>query len=256
MRRWQVSTEVLGRVADSVVDTGITPRGTQLDCWWYPVDAKSHPFWCVSDWALPEAFYPSGTGGLRRRQGVPLMLYFPALCVENVFNVAAAAGRYTWSRNTAPHGFLIPIANQSERFWGDMFDYAATLAARSVDPTERPWPNVAWVPPAVEAGWRGTNVAAYETDFYHNIVSSAPELRQVYGAGELFLRGIDRACAARNMTAQLCAGNPPSFLSALTMPSVTNARASIDYDWDGDPEGNTGPRSNNGAHNWAAPDNT
>ena len=40
------------------------------------------------------------------------------------------------------------------------------------------------------------------------------------------------------------------------MPSVTNARASIDYDWDGDPAHNTGPRSSNGAHNWAAPDNS
>jgi hypothetical protein len=46
-----------------------------------------------------------------------------------------------------------------------------------------------------------------------------------------------------------------SFLEALTMPAITNARASIDYDWDGDPVHNTGPRSNNGAHNWAAPDN-
>ena len=57
------------------------------------------------------------------------------------------------------------------------------------------------------------------------------------------------------MTAQLCAGNPPSFLEALTMPTVTQARASIDYDWDGAPKANGGPRSNNGAHNWAASDN-
>jgi hypothetical protein len=41
--------------------------------------------------------------------------------------------------------------------------------------------------------------------------------------------------AARNMSGQLCAGNPPSFLEALTMPTITNARASIDYDWDGAP---------------------
>jgi hypothetical protein len=37
------------------------------------------------------------------------------------------------------------------------------------------------------------------------------------------------------MSGQLCAGNPPSFLEALTMPTITNARASIDYDWDGAP---------------------
>ena len=81
--------------------------------------ASSHPFWCVSVWVLPEQFYPNGTGGLRQRQGVPLMLYFPALCVENVFN---AAGKYTWSNTADTGGFVVPVSNQSEEFWGDMFD--------------------------------------------------------------------------------------------------------------------------------------
>ncbi len=251
----RVDTKVLGQVADSVRETGVAPRGTQLDCWWYPVQtggpkpASQHPFWCVSDWILPEEFYPNGTGGVRSRMGTPLMLYFPVLCVENAWN---AAGKYTWSPGTP--GFSIPVANQSEMFWSDMFDYGAALAAKSSPPGAHPWPG-AWAPPAVVEGWRGTNLAAYETDFYHNIVSETPELRTVYGAGEMFLQGIHDAAAARNMTVQLCAGNPPSFLEALTMPSVTQARASIDYDWDGKPKGNTGPRSNNGNHNWAGPDN-
>jgi len=178
-------------------------------------------------------------------------LAVPALCVENVFN---AAKKYTWTDTAASSGFVIPVAEQSADFWGDMFDYGAMLAAKTVDVNAKPWPG-AWAPPAVEAGWKGTNLASYETDFYHNIVASTPQFRQQFGAGEKFLDGINTACAARNMTAQLCAGNPPSFLEALTMPSITNARASIDYDWDGDPAKNSGPRSSNGAHNWAAPDN-
>jgi hypothetical protein len=36
---------------------------------------SNHPFWCVSDWVLPEKFYPSGTGGVRSAMGVPLMMY-------------------------------------------------------------------------------------------------------------------------------------------------------------------------------------
>lgn len=101
-----------------------------------------------------------------------------------------------------------------------------------MDPSSKPWPNV-WAPPAVEAGWQGTNLAAYETDFYHNIVSETPEMRQVFGAGEAFLNGINLACLKRNMTAQLCAGNPPvrcafsryralvqSFLQTLTMTAL------------------------------------
>jgi hypothetical protein len=44
------------------------------------------------------------------------------LCVENAWN---AAGKYTWSDTADVSGFVIPIAAQSEEFWGDMFDYGA-----------------------------------------------------------------------------------------------------------------------------------
>ena len=167
---------------------GVAPRGTQLDCWWYPVQVKgpspasSHPFWCVSDWVLPEEFYPGGTGGLRQRQGVPLMMYFPAPCVDNIWN---AGGKYNWTDTAEESGFVLPVAEQSARFWGDMFDYGAALAAKTVDPAGKTWPGV-WVPPMVEQGWHGTNLAAYEVDFYHNMVSETPQFRQVYGAGEMY----------------------------------------------------------------------
>ena len=113
-----VGTDVLGAIADGVRDTGIAPRGAQLDCWWYPVQQSSHPFWCVSDWVLPEPFYPNGTGGVRKSMGVPLILYFPALCTKNAWN---AGGKYTWT-DTNRSGFVLPIAEQSAEFWGDMFD--------------------------------------------------------------------------------------------------------------------------------------
>ena len=109
------------------------------------------------------------------------------------------------------------------------------------------WPGV-WVPPAVQAGWQGTHVAAYETDFFWNMMADAPEMRQSYGAGEQFLMGIDTAAAARNMTVQLCAGNAPSLLQSLTLPTMTQARGSIDYAWD------TPPKEISSPHNWAAAD--
>jgi hypothetical protein len=77
---------------------------------------------------------------------------------------------------------------QSERFWGDMFDYGAAQAARGGQQdkggehgdsdgngngtsSSTVWPGV-WVPPMVEAGWKGTNLAAY-----HRIASrhTAPQ---------------------------------------------------------------------------------
>lgn len=229
----------------------------QLDCWWYPRLKQSETFWCASDWILPDAFYENGTGGVRSAAGVPLMLYFPAACPTSLWssrNATLWPANYSWADPSASAGFLIPSADDSARFWSDLFDYAAALAAKGVEPSADAWPHV-WVPPMVREGWRGTNVAAYETDFYSNIVAATPAFRQVVGAGEKFLQGIHEACTAHNMTAQLCAGSPANFLEALTMPSITNARASIDYDWDGTPTDNSGTRGVNGAHNWAAADN-
>lgn len=59
---------------------------------------------------------------------------------------------------------------------------------------------------------------------------------------------MDAAAAARNMTVQLCAGNPPSLLQGLMLPTMTQARGSIDYAWD------TAPKSISSPHNWAAAD--
>jgi hypothetical protein len=73
-----------------------------------------------------------------------------------------------------------------------VFDYGAKLAAVGVDQSDV-WPG-AWAPPMVKAGWKGTNLAAYETDFYHGLVFQTPEFRTVYGAGEKFLSGIHQAC--------------------------------------------------------------
>jgi hypothetical protein len=42
-----VDETVLGHVATSVRDTGVAPRGTQLDCWWYVASACGRPEgWC------------------------------------------------------------------------------------------------------------------------------------------------------------------------------------------------------------------
>jgi hypothetical protein len=59
---------------------GVAPRGTQLDCWWYPVNGSNHPNWCGLDWKLPEKFYPNGTAGVREAMRVPLMLCVVGSC--------------------------------------------------------------------------------------------------------------------------------------------------------------------------------
>ena len=87
--------------------------------------------------------------------------------------------------------------------------YGAMLAAKSVDPAASPWPGT-WAPKQVLAGWQGTNLAAYETDFYHNIVSVTPELRQVFGAGEAWcqtLPNFPQNCS-HTLSCSDCKGRP------------------------------------------------
>eukprot|EP00038_Savillea_parva_P030019 m.74990 g.74990 ORF g.74990 m.74990 type:complete len:1118 (+) comp8955_c0_seq1:34-3387(+) len=240
-----VDTTHMGEVADSVRATGVAPRGSQLDCWWYPVNASTHPMWCGLDWQLPPEFYPEGTAGVRARVGVPLMLYFPALCVgESRWSNKG----YTWTE-TAHLGWLLPQAPDAKAFFDDLFDYGISLATSppTANVSRDAWPGL-WVPPAVREGWKGTVVAAYETDFFWNMMAKSPSMRVIYGAGEQFLQSMDSAAAERNMTVQLCAGNVPELLKSLTLPTMTQARASIDYAWDMPDE------SMSASHNWAAAD--
>ena len=115
------------------------------------------------------------------------MMYFPALCVENVFN---AAGKYNWTQTATTGGFVLPVAKDSKRFWGDMFDYGAALASQGVDPSSPTWPGV-WVPSMVEAGGR-VNLAAYETDFYHNIMAEHRNFARSLGPGNCFFAVLTR----------------------------------------------------------------
>lgn len=254
-----VSAESLGSVADSVAaQSELTPRAMQLDCWWfvgtsswscivllfplldaklrqrdtfftvfrprYPRATASNPDWCVSDWIPPEDFFPNGTGSVRASTGLPLLLYFPAICPQSIWTTPGywPVANYTWADSSAPGGVLVPSPADSARFWGDIFDFGlrqAALGAGRAGSSDA-WPRAKWVPPMVREGWRGTNVAAYETDFYSDLVTQPDVFRQVVGAGEMFLQGIVDACRARNMTVQLCNGGSPHFLEALTMPEV------------------------------------
>lgn len=171
------------------------------------------------------------------------MQYLPALCNSG----GRWAGKYNFT-DTADKGFLLPIPAESRRFFDDIFDYALQKAETRMAPGSNPWPGV-WVPPAVQQGWQDANFVAYETDFFWNMMSTTPEIRNEFGAGQLFLESMHASAAARNLTVQLCAGNGADLLKSLTLPTMTQARSSIDYDIarDGDP-------TNNGAHNWAAAD--
>jgi hypothetical protein len=242
-----VDESKMGAVIDSIAASGVAPRAAQIDCWWYPTSLE-HTYYCGLDWVPPQEFFPNGMAGVHSRLNVPLMLYLPAVCPGG----GRWAGRYNWT-NTTDQGWVLPVPDEQERFFRELFAYGVATASPhggggGSNTTDDPWPN-SWVPPMVRAGWAGTKICGYETDFFSNLERGEPEGRTVHGKGEMLLEGIDAAAAAYNLTVQICGGTVPDFLKSLTLPTITNARATNDYD------GETQNPTIDGFHNFVAPDN-
>ena len=173
------------------------------------------------------------------------MLYMPAVCTGG----GRWAGKYNWS-STASAGWVLPLADEMEAFFGELFAYGIGTSTPAVGSksSDDPWPGV-WAPPMVKAGWSGTHVSGYETDFFSDLEADNPEARGDYGKGERLLESMDAAAAKHNLTVQICGGTVPDFLKSLTLPTITNARATTDYDGEQDAEGI------NHFHNYDAADN-
>lgn len=246
-----VDEEHLGKMMDSIASSGgRRPRASQIDCWWYPTSAD-HQFYCGNDWVLPEEFYPNGMAGLRERLSTPVMMYMPAVCASN--RSTKWDSMFNWS-DTASQGWKLPVADEMESFFDMLFDYGiktATPQNHTATSNTDPWPHT-WAPPMVKQAWAGTNMASYETDFFSDLQSGNPEGRTVVGKGELLLKGIDAAAGRRNLSVQICGGTVPDFLEALTLPTITNARATNDYDGDATKKGK---HTVNSFENLPAPDN-
>ena len=70
----------------------------------------------------------------------------------------------------------------------------------------------------------------YEVDFlYDQVTWMAPFIETVDGASQ-WLTGMAQAAASLNISVQYCMAHPASFLTALSLPAVTNCRASGDYE--------------------------
>ena len=83
---------------------------------------------------------------------------------------------------------------------------------------------------------KGVRMTNYEVDFLQDQTQwFAPYVEEVDGS-EKWLGGMARAAAELNMSVQYCMSHPAAFLNAaMSLPAVTNGRASGDY---ADPVGN------------------
>ena len=153
------------------------------------------------------------------------MMYMPAVCPGG----GRWAGQYNWT-DTESMGWILPVAEEMESFFNDLFSYGiATATPATTDTTvitdnttdttdtlatvstptdggvRDPWPGV-WAPPMVKAAWSGSNMAAYETDFFSDLEADNPEARTVYGKGQRLLEGEkNRTNESLECTREVCA---------------------------------------------------
>ena len=72
-------------------------------------------------------------------------------------------------------------------------------------------------------------MAGFEHDYLDYNYLSMPYLRKTHNAAHTWLAGIDGAALRRGLPVQMCMALPSDLMASLSLPSVTNYRASTDY---------------------------
>ena len=188
-------------VAAALRRDGVALAYWQWDDWWYPGEAVYVD--CVDAWTmLPAAFPSGGLADMRRRLGVPFLLYMPYVCRN-------ASGFANWTFLTPDdcgwdcEGTLVD-ARESEAFHGALFEnYGEATSDRGL--------------------------VAYEQDFMVTNFLKTRKYRQVLGEYERWFAGMAAAAADREIPLQLCMAMPSDAILAAKADWATNARASDDY---------------------------
>ena len=174
-------------------------KSLQLDDWWYlggpdsPLDSASHDHMCVREMKGKPKLWPKGLPTL---PGLSYVLYAPFFCSDSVY-----AHNFTMVNSTDGHN-AAPAPEDSEAFFAALF---------------------------AEQRARGVPMIGYEVDFLEDQTGwFRYMIAEVDGAAR-WLTGMATAAAAANISVQYCMAHPASFLHALSLPAVTNGRASGDY---------------------------
>ena len=76
----------------------------------------------------------------------------------------------------------------------------------------------------------GIPMIGYEVDFLQDQCIWFDQFVREHDGAAKWLTGMGEAAQTKNMSVQFCMSHPAAFLHALTLPSVTNGRASGDYE--------------------------
>jgi hypothetical protein len=172
-------------------------RSIQLDDWWYiGSNPDSHDHMCVKEFAPKPDLFPKGLPPLPSQ--ISYHLYGPFFCEDNVYR----------------HNFSFANSSFEKEHDADPFPNASEALYKSLFRAQR------------DSGVVMTN---YEVDFLQDQTQwFAPFVETVDGSAR-WLNGMATAAASLNIGVQYCMAHPAAFLQALSLPAVTNGRASGDY---------------------------
>jgi hypothetical protein len=199
--------EVIESLVASWQETKLPVRSIQLDDWWYvggtdtPLQQKSHDHMCVADLKGKPGLWggAGGGGGIPPLpKGMGYTLYGPFFCPDSVYSKNTSYGMV----NSTDGYNAAPGPGTAEAFFSALF--AGQLAS-------------------------GVPLTGYEVDFLQDQTTWFEYMVTEHDGAANWLSGMANAAASHNVSVQYCMAHPGAFLHALSLPAVTNGRASVDY---------------------------
>lgn len=189
-------------------EKGIPYNYLQLDSWWYyredGKDTSGVPLSGVTNWTAMPTIFPDG---------LPFVF-------ANITQLPVMAHNRYYAEDTVyASNPQIPIGPSD--YTGKTFEFAWGIGAGL--PTSKDfWLNLF----AINSNW---GLKVYEQDWLSMTTSAMPQLQNNVTFGRDWLKQMGEAAAESNLTIQLCMSFPRHVLQALESPSMTQARASNDY---------------------------
>jgi len=190
--------KVLLQLVHSWQEQKLPVRSIQLDDWWYiGSDPASHDHMCIKELSPDPELFPSGLPSLPPQ--ISYNLYGPFYCQDNIYR-----NNFSFTNSSAgadPTKDADPTPDASADFYTSLFHTTQ----------------------------KGTPMSNYEVDFLYDQVTWMAPFRESVDGAQRWLGGMAKAAAASNISVQYCMAHPAAFMTALSLPAVTNGRASGDY---------------------------
>ncbi len=189
-------------------EMGIPYQYLQIDSWWYyrqnDTDKAFVPLSGVTNWTARPDIFPGGRQAVYQATGWPMM----------------AHNRYWGTDNVYAANPLSPIG--PTRYHGEQFEFEWGREDAGLPITFDFWDYLF----TINDDW---GLAVYEQDWLSLAQAAMPQLSTDVTFGSRWLSAMGTAAAKHNLTVQYCMSFPRHVMMALTLPAVSQARASNDY---------------------------